>query len=152
MENSKKICRKTTCFAKSFFKKTQELIEISQINLKIMQLKNKLERKMVKLGNSIYKKQKEDGVDGLNECLNGDVFSCYCKEIDEIYEEIEKLEEELKEIKKDSICVMEYEKKLEKKACLCEHKKNKEKDENSTLNDEKEESGEFKSYSNSNEY
>lgn len=119
MEKSKKVARKTCCFAKTFFKKTQELIEVSQINIKIMQLKNKLERKLVKIGHSVYKKQKDEGLEGLKKCLEKDIFIEFCKEIDSIYDEIEKLEEELSEIKKDSICIMEYEKKLERKECGC---------------------------------
>ena len=123
MEKSKRMAKKTCCFAKTFLKKTQELIEISQVNFKIMQMKNKLERKLVKIGHAVYKKQKDEGIESLKNCLDKEIFRNYCEEIDGIYEEIDDLEEELRELKKEGICVVEYEKELEKKACICDGEK-----------------------------
>lgn len=121
MNKSKTVMKKTRCVAMSIFKKTQKLFEISQNNIKILQLKNKLERKYVKIGYSVYNKLRKDGLEKLKDNLETDSFKMCCKEIDELNNEIRKIEKELDELKKEMKCYMQ-----EAKDCI-EEKLNEEK-------------------------
>lgn len=117
--NKKKIMRKTCNFAKTVVKKTQEIFEISQLKFKIMQVKNKIERKYVKIGYFVYNKQKTDGFKVLKEEIENEKFKNVCKELDQLYAKLRKLELECDEIKR-------YVKKDENnflKKCDCEEKK-----------------------------
>lgn len=128
MENNKKQIMKKTCsMAKSMIKKAQELFEITQINMKIIQLKNKIERRFVKIGCGIYtarkqayKEEKEYGnettTDKTNTILKeNENYEYIYKEIDELYEKITKLEEERTEIKRH------IGRKKEQHRCGCKH-------------------------------
>ena len=95
----RKIMRKTCSFAKAVVRKTQELFEISQLKIKIIQIKNKIERKYVRIGYFLYNKQKTDGFETLKEEIENEKFKNVCKEIDELYQKLEKLEEECSELK-----------------------------------------------------
>ncbi len=117
MAKSKGFVKKTCCIAKTVMKKTQELFEISQLNVKIMQLKNKIERKFVKIGYCLYSKQNKDGFESLKDEIENEKFKDICKEIEEMYAKIEQYECELAEIKryvkKNNECL---------KKCECEEK------------------------------
>lgn len=118
MDKSKTVIKKTRCVAMNIFKKTQKLFEISQNNIRIMQLKNKLERKYVKIGYSVYNKLRKDGIEKLKDNLGTDCFKKCCEEIDELNKEIKKTEKELDELKNDLKCCVEEAKEcFEKKLC-----------------------------------
>ncbi len=127
MNKSKTVMEKTRCVAMNILKKTQKLFEISQNNIKIMQLKNKLEKKYVKIGYSVYNKLRKDGLEKLKSNLESDNFKMCCREIDELNGEIKKIEKELDELKNEMKCYMEeikdnIEEKLDdKKDRYCEH-------------------------------
>ncbi len=127
MNKSKTVMKKTRCVAMNIFKKTQKLFEISQNNIKILQLKNKLERKYVKIGYSVYNRLRKDGIEKLKNNLETDSFKVCCKEIDELNIEIKKIEKELDELKNEIKCYMEEAKDCiedrlnEKKGKLCRH-------------------------------
>lgn len=92
--------KKTCGVAKTVLKKTQELFEISQLNVKIMQRKNKIERKFVKIGYCMFNKQKKEGFESLKGEIENEEFKNMCEEINSLYKEIEKLECERDEIKR----------------------------------------------------
>ena len=92
--------KKTCGVAKTVFKKTQELFEISQLNVKIMQRKNKIERKFVKIGYCMFNKQRKEGLEALKVEIENEEFKNICSEIELLYSEIEKLESERDEIKR----------------------------------------------------
>ncbi len=127
MNKTKTVMKKTRCVAKNIFKKTQKLFEISQNNIKILQLKNKLERKYVKIGYSVYNKLRKDGMEKLKNNLETDSFKACCREIDELNAEIKKIEKELEEMKNEVKCYMDeakdcVERKFEeKKEKHCKH-------------------------------
>lgn len=98
--NEKKIMRKTCGFARAVVRKTQEIFEISQLKFKMIQVKNRIERKYVRIGFFVYNKQKNDGFEILKEELEGEKFKNVCDEIDELYDRLKKLESEYNEIKK----------------------------------------------------
>ena len=127
MNKSETVMKKTRCVAMNIFKKTQKLFEISQNNIKILQLKNKLERKYVKIGYSVYNKLRKDGIEKLKNNLETENFKICCREIDELNSEINKIEKELVELKNEMKCYMQeakecIEEKLnEKKEKHCKH-------------------------------
>lgn len=127
MNKSKTVMKKTRSVAMDIFKKAQKLFEISQNNIKILQLKNKLERKYVKIGYSVYNKLRKDGLEKLKDNLGTDSFKMCCKEIDELNNGIKKIEKELDELKNEMKCYIEetkdcIEEKLnEKKEKHCKH-------------------------------
>ena len=100
MSNNNGFVKKTCGLAKTVIKKTQELFEVSQLNVKIMQRKNKIERKFVKIGYCMFNKQKKEGLEALKNEIENEKFKELCEEIDLLYKEIEKLECERDEIKR----------------------------------------------------
>ena len=99
MEKTKGMMKKTCKMAKNVIKKTQELFELSQINMKIISYKNKIERKFVKIGYCVYKKQEKSGLSALSEEIVNEKFKLLCEEIKKLYKKIAELEEERNEIK-----------------------------------------------------
>lgn len=97
--NEKKIIKKTCGFAKSVLRKTQEIFEISQLKFKMIQIKNRIERKYVKIGYFAYVRQKKEGLSGLKEEIEQKKFINVFKELDKLYFELNKLEDEYAEIK-----------------------------------------------------
>ena len=104
MNESNDMIKKTCGFAKNLLKKTQEMLEISHINFKILQLKGRIERKYVKIGYFIYNNQKSIGLERLTYESQTDRLKNICCEIDELYDSIKKLKKELNEIKKYDYC------------------------------------------------
>lgn len=100
MRRNKGVIKKTCKVAKNVIKKTQELFELSQINMKIIGYKNKIERKFVKIGYCIYKKQEKSGLSSLREEIGGDRFKIICDDIKKLYNKIYELEKEREEIKR----------------------------------------------------
>ncbi len=98
--NKDNFVNKTCKLAKNVVSKTQKVFEISQLNLKIIQIKNKIERKYVKIGYCIYNKQREEGLDKIKYLAENEKFKLICKEIDKLYEKLHKTEEELEEIRR----------------------------------------------------
>ena len=127
MNKSKTVMKKTRCVAMNIFKKTQKLLEISQNSIKILQLKNKLERKYVKIGYSVYNKLRKDGIEELKNNLEINSFKMCCEEIDELTHEIKKIEKETDELKDEMKYYMQeakdciQEKLNDKKGKHCEH-------------------------------
>lgn len=97
MKNLDSFFSKLSVFAKSAEKKTQDVIEISQLKWKIVKLKSKIERKYEKLGSLTYLNYKSDG-DENNSVFNSRVKQI-CEEIEELFLTLRKTEEEYAEIK-----------------------------------------------------
>lgn len=118
MTRSNSFLKKTQTIAKTVVQKTQELIEYSQLSLKIMKVKNKIERKYVKIGYCLYNKQRKDGIEKLKAELENEKFISICKDIDYLYKELKNLKcecEDLKRnVKKDCNCLLNCEKSGEK--------------------------------------
>ena len=118
MAKSNSFFKKTQTIAKTVVQKTQELIEYSQLSLKIMKVKNKIERKYVKIGYCLYNKQRKDGIEKLKAELENEKFISICKDIDYLYKELKSLKcecEDLKRnVKKDCNCLLNCEKSDEK--------------------------------------
>lgn len=134
--NEKKFMKKTCGIAKAVVKKTQEIFEVSQLKIKMIQIKNKIERKYVKIGYFVYNKQKNNGLKDLKEELEKEKFKDFCKEIDELYVDLKKLEVEYAEIKS---CIKKEQNNCLKK-CGCEQKEEKKENyvkENENFEDEK---------------
>ena len=97
MKNLDSFFDKINAFAKSAEKKAQEAIEISQLKWKIVKLKSKIEHKYEKLGSLTYLNYKSD----IKE--DGNVFDSkvkqICDEIEELFLELRKIEEEYAEMK-----------------------------------------------------
>lgn len=99
MKKNNGVIKKTCKVAKNVIKKTQELFELSQINMKIIGYKNKIERKFVKIGYCVYKKQEKHGIAALRE-TGGEKLKIICDEIKKLYDKIHELEKEREEIKR----------------------------------------------------
>ena len=99
MKKSKGMMKKTCKVAKSVFRKTQELFEISQINMKIISYKNKIEKKFAKVGYYVYNKQKKFGFNALSKEMENENFKIIFEEIKKLYEKIADLEKEKDESK-----------------------------------------------------
>ncbi len=88
---------KVGVFAKTAEKKTQDVIEISQLKWKIVKIKSKIERKYEKLGSFTYLNYKNGDEE------NVDVFNSkvaeICDEIEELFSTLRKIEQEYAEIK-----------------------------------------------------
>ena len=104
MSENNDMVKKTCGIAKNLLKKTQEVLEMSHINLKILKLKNRIERKYVKIGYFVYNKQKNFGFEKMKYELETDDLKNICGEIERLYKNIEKLKKELSEIKKCNYC------------------------------------------------
>ena len=89
-------------FAKSAEKKTQELIEISQLKWKMAKLKSKIERKYTKIGSMTYSHQKNIKLDCCE--LFKSKINAICQEIDDLFLQLKCAECEYDEIKKKSLC------------------------------------------------
>ena len=89
-------------FAKSAEKKTQELIEISQLKWKMAKLKSKIERKYTKIGSITYTNQKNMNLDCCE--LFKSKIKAICQEIDDLFLQLKCAECEYDEIKKKSLC------------------------------------------------
>lgn len=115
MCKSKKLMRKTCCFAKNIVRKTQELFEISQLNLKMMQIKNKIERKLVIVGYYIYDNRKKEGFYEPKRENENEKLKLIFNEIDELYKKLDFLKREADElksyVKKNEICMTNCKKK-----------------------------------------
>ena len=98
--NKNSFVNKTCKLAKNMVSKTQKVFEISQLNLKIVQIKNKIERKYVKIGYCIYKKQKQQGFDKIKDVAENEKFKLICQEIDKLYEKLHDIEDELEELRR----------------------------------------------------
>lgn len=88
---------KVNLFTKTAEKKTQDIIEISQLKWKISKIKSKIERKYEKLGSLTYLNYKngdEENVDVFNSKVTE-----ICDEIEELFSTLRKLEQEYTEIK-----------------------------------------------------
>lgn len=94
---------KVNLFAKTAEKKTQDVIEISQLKWKIVKIKSKIERKYEKLGSLTYLNYKNGDEE------NVDVFNSkvaeICDEIEELFFTLRKLEQEYAEIKEKPTCL-----------------------------------------------
>lgn len=98
MSKSKSFFKKTCMFTNTALKKAQNLIEISQLNLKVAKLKSKAERKCALVGALIVAKK--------NGCLKKlSVEQCdekvdkLCKDVEKLKQKIKKVRAEIKEIK-----------------------------------------------------
>ena len=89
-------------FAKSAEKKTQDLVEISQLKWKMSKLKSKIERKYTKIGSLTYFHQKNVHSDGCE--LFRSKIKTICEEIDDLFLQLQYTECEYDEIKKNSCC------------------------------------------------
>ncbi len=89
-------------FAKSAEKKTQQLIEISQLKWKMAKLKSKIERKYTKIGSITYSHQKNMKMDCCE--LFKSKINAICQEIDDLFLQLKCAECEYDEIKKKSLC------------------------------------------------
>ncbi len=124
MAHSNSFLKKTQTIAKTVVQKTQDLIEYSQLSLKIMKVKNKIERKYLKIGYCLYNKQRKDGIEKLKAELENEKFIGICKDIDYLYKELKNLKcecEDLKRnVKKDCNCLLNCEKTSEKVSAQAE--------------------------------
>lgn len=97
MKNLDSFFSKVSVFAKSAEKKTQDVIEISQLKWKIVKIKSKIERKYEKLGSLTYLNYK-NGDDENVSVFNSKVEKI-CEEIEELFSALKKTEQEYAEIK-----------------------------------------------------
>lgn len=134
--NEKKLMKKTCGFAKAVVKKTQEIFEISQLKIKMVQIKNKIERKLVRIGYFVYIQQKNQDFEVLKEKMENEKFLNFCREIDGLYAKLKKLEADYAEIKS---CIKKEAENCVKD-CGCKEKKQKKEEFNNfkeELNEEK---------------
>lgn len=103
MKNFDSFISKVSDFAKSAEKKTQDVIEISQLKWKIVKLKSRIERKYEKLGSLTYFNYKNGDNEGAS------VFDSrveqICGEIDELFSTLRETEQEYAEIKEKPTCL-----------------------------------------------
>ena len=101
MKSLDSLISKANLFAKTAEKKTQDIIEISQLKWKIAKVKSKVERKYEKLGLLTYLNYKNGDED------NTDIFNAkaaeICDEIEELFCDLRKIEQEYAEIKEKSV-------------------------------------------------
>ncbi len=100
MKSLDSLISKVNFFAKTAEKKTQDIIEISQLKWKIAKVKSKIERKYEKLGSLTYLNYKngdEDNTDAFNTKV-----AEICDEIEELFCDLRKIEQEYAEIKEES--------------------------------------------------
>ncbi len=97
MKNLDSFFDRINAFAKSAEKKAQEAIEISQLKWKIVKLKSRIERKYEKLGSLTYLNYKSDIKEDSN--VFDSKVKQICDEIEELFLELRKIEEEYAEMK-----------------------------------------------------
>lgn len=97
MKNLDSFISKVGVFAKSAEKKTQDIIETSQLKWRIAKIKSKIERKYEKLGSLTYLNYK-NGDDENASAFNLKVEKI-CGEIEELFSILRKTEQEYSEIK-----------------------------------------------------
>lgn len=99
--------------ANSAVKKTSEFIEISKLNIDISCEEKKIEALYAKIGEKIYNQYMKDK-------FVGDNLKKYCKEIDEIKDEILSLKKKILKVQSKKICPL-CGNELKSNAIYCEH-------------------------------
>lgn len=98
MSNAKSFFKKTCKFTNVALKKAQGLIEMSQINLRISNLKGKIERKCAIIGALVVSK-KNGGSKKLTVEQCDEKIEKLCNDIETLRQKLKKAKNEVKEVK-----------------------------------------------------